>query len=231
VITAAKVMDVLSGVRDPELDEPLTELGFVAAVDVDGHRVDVHLRLPTYFCAPNFAYLMVADAAAAVRGLADVEAVSVSLDDHFASDEINAAIGAGRGFEAAFPGQSAGELGELRGIFTRKAFVARQGRMCDRQLAAGRTREELAGLRLGALAGDPELGRYLELRSELGIGITADAPAFVRADGRALEAGDLTRFMRVARLVGLSIEGNAGLCRSLLATRYGIPDPEESAAA
>ena len=57
------------------------------------------------------------------------------------------------------------------------------------------------------------------------------SPAFVRADGSALDAGDLSRFMRVARLVRLSLEGNAGLCRSLLATRYGIPDPEEAAAA
>jgi hypothetical protein len=29
----------------------------------------------------------------------------------------------------------------------------------------------------------------------------------------------------------LSLEGNAGFCRSLLATRYGIPDPEEVAVA
>jgi len=174
---------------------------------------------------------MVADAMAAVRALADVEHVSVSLDDHFASGEINAAIAADGGFEAAFPGQSGGGLGDLRNVFTRKAFVARQGAMCDRLLHAGRTVEELAGLRLGALSGDPQLARCLELRSELGIGITADAPAFVRADGTALEAGELTRFLRVARLVGLSIEGNAGLCRSLLATRYGIGDPEEAAAA
>ena len=27
----------------------------------------------------------------------------------------------------------------------------------------------------------------------------------------------------------ISVEGNAGLCRGLLATRYGIPDPEEVA--
>jgi hypothetical protein len=33
--------------------------------------------------------------------------------------------------------------------------------------------------------------------------------------------------MRVARVVRLSIEGNAGICRALLKTRYGIRDPEE----
>ena len=55
--------------RDPELDEPVTELGFVASCTVSKAGVAVvRLRLPTYFCAPNFAYLMVADAYDAVRG-------------------------------------------------------------------------------------------------------------------------------------------------------------------
>jgi len=69
MITVENVLDALSGVRDPEIDESLTDLGFVAGVDVDEPDVRVHLRLPTYFCAPNFAYLMVADATAAVPPL------------------------------------------------------------------------------------------------------------------------------------------------------------------
>ena len=57
------LLRALETVRDPELDEPITSLGFVAACTVssDGDA-QVRLRLPTYFCAPNFAYLMVADA-------------------------------------------------------------------------------------------------------------------------------------------------------------------------
>ncbi|MCW3064102.1 MAG: hypothetical protein JWN32_1274, partial [Solirubrobacterales bacterium] len=35
MISADEVLDALSGVRDPEIDEPLTELGFVAHVHVD----------------------------------------------------------------------------------------------------------------------------------------------------------------------------------------------------
>ncbi|MCW3014893.1 MAG: hypothetical protein JWO02_1985 [Solirubrobacterales bacterium] len=231
MITADEVLDALSGVRDPEIDEPLTDLGFVAGVHVDGATVDVHLRLPTYFCAPNFAYLMVADALEAVRALPEVRDVTMTLDDHFASGEINGAVATGRGFEAAFPGESTGELPELRDLFTRKAFTARQSRLCDALLRAGRTVEELADIRLGALGGDPDVTRCIELRERLGIDASADSPAFVLPDGSALDAQGLSRFMRVARLVRLSLEGNAGLCRSLLATRYGIPDPEETAAA
>jgi metal-sulfur cluster biosynthetic enzyme len=235
MITVEDVLDALSGVRDPEIDEPLTDLGFVDRVHVDGRSVDVHLRLPTYFCAPNFAYLMVADAVKAVEGLPEVGEVTVTLDDHFASDEINGATAAGRGFDAAFPGEtseteSGGELVGLRDLFTRKAFTARQSRLCDALLRAGRTVEELAAVRLGALSSEPDVTRCIELREQLGIDASPGAPAFVLADGSPLDAPGLTRFVRVARLVRLSLEGNAGLCRSLLATRYGIPDPEEAVA-
>jgi metal-sulfur cluster biosynthetic enzyme len=231
MITAEEVLDALAGVRDPEIDEPLTDLGFVSRVQVAGASVDVALRLPTYFCAPSFAYLMVADALHAVRALPGVGDVTISLDEHFASSEINGAIALGSGFDGAFPGESAGELGELRDLFTRKAFAARQSRLCDALLRAGRTLAELAEARLGALDGHPEVRRCIALRERLGIDASPDSPAFVLADGSALEAEGLARFMRVARLVRLSLEGNAGLCRSLLATRYGIPDPEEAAAA
>ena len=51
-----------AAVVDPELDEPITELGFVRSLVITGENVKVHLRLPTSFCAPNFAYLMASDA-------------------------------------------------------------------------------------------------------------------------------------------------------------------------
>jgi len=64
---ATPLLAALGTVRDPELDEPITALGFVSACSLaaDG-TAEVRLRLPTYFCAPNFAYLMVADAYDAV---------------------------------------------------------------------------------------------------------------------------------------------------------------------
>ena len=65
----------LETVRDPELDEPITSLGFVASCAVSAAGdAQVRLRLPTYFCAPNFAYLMVADAYDAVSALPGVPA-------------------------------------------------------------------------------------------------------------------------------------------------------------
>ncbi|MGH3395980.1 MAG: iron-sulfur cluster assembly protein, partial [Streptosporangiaceae bacterium] len=49
------LLAALQTVRDPELDEPITALGFVAGCDITaGGDALVRLRLPTYFCAPNF---------------------------------------------------------------------------------------------------------------------------------------------------------------------------------
>ena len=80
----AHVLDALGTVFDPELDEPITTLRFVTSCDVsaDGD-VDVRLRLPTPQCAPNFAFLMAADARDAVRRLPEVGEVTVILEDHY----------------------------------------------------------------------------------------------------------------------------------------------------
>ncbi|MGB7384218.1 MAG: iron-sulfur cluster assembly protein, partial [Rhodococcus sp. (in: high G+C Gram-positive bacteria)] len=40
----ADVLDALATVTDPELDEPITELGFVRSVMLDDDGVVVHLR-------------------------------------------------------------------------------------------------------------------------------------------------------------------------------------------
>jgi metal-sulfur cluster biosynthetic enzyme len=143
------ITEALATVRDPELDAPITELGFVAAIEQDGGDVTVELRLPTYFCAPNFAYLMVADAYDAVAAVPGVEHVTVRLLDHFASDEINSGVAASRGFTGTFPGLADGELEELRQTFRRKAHRACQEQVATRLLKAGWTMLHLAGTTLG----------------------------------------------------------------------------------
>ena len=122
----AEVLGALSGVRDPELDEPITDLDFVSELEVEGGTAFVRLRLPTYFCAPNFAYLMVADAKAALLSVPGVERARVVLDDHYASQEINAGVNEDHGFDGAFADETEGpDLEELRTVFRRKSFVSR----------------------------------------------------------------------------------------------------------
>jgi metal-sulfur cluster biosynthetic enzyme len=201
----ARVLEALGTVYDPELDEPITALGFVGSCVVDGDEVSVLLRLPTPQCAPNFAFLMAADAAAAVRSVAGVGAVSVVLEDHYTGEEINGALRRGEGFDGAFPGETMGDLRALRELFQRKALLARQSRL--RSGAAT----------LGELAG-PDAERCRELRRALGIDASDGAPAFVTGDGAPVDASD-ARYWRMASLTALSLETNGGICRDLMKIR------------
>jgi metal-sulfur cluster biosynthetic enzyme len=227
----AQALEALAGVIDPELDEPITTLGFVAScVASDAGDVDVHLRLPTPQCAPNFAFLMAADARDALARLPGVGDVTVVLDDHYTGAEINAALVGGGTFADAFPGEETGALDELRTLFRRKALLARQGRVCD-VLLRGREPAQVVALRVADLPAGADASRCLALRAELGLPHDPDSPALVSGDGAAIPAEDLTMWLRRARLVGLSLESNGGLCRSLLRVRHGVPDPTEEVAA
>jgi metal-sulfur cluster biosynthetic enzyme len=228
--SVSAVLDALAGVRDPELDQGLVELGFVTSVELDGDVAEVRLRLPTYWCAPNFSYLMVADARRAVEAIDSVRTAHILLEDHFAADEINAAVGRGAGFDEAFAGQAVGDLDELRVLFQRKALTARQGRLYDELRHAGRSAEEIAGMRLAQLPAGDDADRCRQLRHALGIDAGPAAPAFVLPDGAPLTVEAAPRFTRFARLVARSLDGNAHLCRGLLRTRYDLPEHEEVAA-
>ncbi|MGH3502602.1 MAG: iron-sulfur cluster assembly protein [Nocardioidaceae bacterium] len=214
----SRVLAALDTVRDPELDEPVTELGFVSSCTVSGGEARVRLRLPTYFCAPNFAYLMVADAYDAVRALPGIESVEVLLDDHFASAEINAGVSAGAGFAESFPGLAAGELDELRAAFRRKAHLAAQERVAR---GVGAPIEDLVRLRLADPPPSADLDRLIRRRRELGLPAGPDASLLVDEQGHALSEAEAARLLPMARTVRVNIEANAGVCRGLLASRYG----------
>jgi metal-sulfur cluster biosynthetic enzyme len=204
----SQVLAALSAVYDPELDEPITTLGFVGSCVVAGGEAAVRLRLPTPQCAPNFAFLMAADARRAVLGVPGVRSASIVLEDHYTGAEINAAVAGGGGFDEAFPGESEGSLDALRALFQRKALLARQSRLLD---SPAQTLGELSG---------PDAERVRALRAALGIDASDDAPAFVAGDGTPV-ARDDTRFRRMASLTALSLETNGGICRDLLSVRYG----------
>ncbi len=204
----SRVQEALGTVYDPELDEPITTLGFVGSVVVVGGAVAIRLRLPTPQCAPNFAFLMAADASRAIWRVDGVESVDVTLEDHYTGDEINATVNAGRSFADAFPGETRGELDALRTLFQRKALLARQSRLL-----------EVPAARLGDLHG-PDADRVRELRRALGIDASDDAAPYVTGDGVPVSADD-QRFRRMASLTALSLETNGGMCRDLLRVRYG----------
>jgi metal-sulfur cluster biosynthetic enzyme len=217
----------LGTVRDPELDEPITDLAFVSEYTVDDSgAARVRLRLPTYFCAPNFAYLMVADAHDAAIGVAGIDAVDVRLEDHFASDEINAGMAAQSGFTGTFAEQAADDdLDELRRVFHRKAHLASLDRVCRRLMADGTSVHGLAELHLSDVPESAERDGLLRRRADLGLPNDNGQPLLVDEHGTRIGPEQVTPFLRFAKTTRVSIEGNSSFCRGLLDKRYGVQRP------
>jgi hypothetical protein len=163
---------------------------------------------------------MVHDADAALRAVAGERHVEVRLVDHFAADEINVGVGAGQGFDAAFAGLADGELDELRQVFRRKALAARQDRLCRALLAGGAAPGDLASLRLDDLPPGAEADIYLQRRAELGLDVSPGSPLLIDDTGTPVTPQLATAYLRRLRTIAVSIEGNAGFCRGMLATRY-----------
>jgi metal-sulfur cluster biosynthetic enzyme len=225
---ADTVLAALETVRDPELDEPITALGFVASctVSADGDA-QVRLRLPTYFCAPNFAFLMVADAYDAVTGTPGVRSAEVVLEDHFAADPINAGVAAQAGFVGSFDGEAVAELHELRAAFLRKAVMAGTDLVCRPLLAAGTTPEQLRLMVLADAPPSAELRRLRQRRGELGLPAGDAAPLLIDPmTGERVAADALPLHLRRARVTRAGIEANTSICSGMLGFRYGNHDRE-----
>jgi metal-sulfur cluster biosynthetic enzyme len=218
----SRILAALEAVRDPELDEPITSLGFVTSCTVSAAGdAQVHLRLPTYFCAPNFAFLMVADAYDAVSAMAGVRSAEVVLEDHFAAEAINNGVAAQAGFARSFDGEADGELHELRTDFLRKAVLAGADQVCRPLVAAGAEPSALAAMTLGEVPASRELDRLRQRRAELGLPAGDDAPLLIEpATGAPVGGQAVPLHLRRARTTQISIEANTGICRGMLRHRY-----------
>ena len=216
------ILRALETVRDPELDEPITSLGFVTACAVSAAGdAQVRLRLPTYFCAPNFAYLMVADAYDAVSALPGVRHAEVVLEDHFASDVINGGVAAQAGFVRTFDGEAVSELHALRADFLRKAVMAGTDQVCRPLLAAGTDQAALLAMTLGEVPPSRALDRLRSRRGDLGLPAGDDDPLLVDpVTGAPVTADHLPLHLRKAKITRVSIEANSGICRGMLRHRY-----------
>ncbi|MDF2976274.1 MAG: hypothetical protein K0S40_1002 [Actinomycetospora sp.] len=221
------VWEALRTVRDPELDTDVVSLDFVASCSISDDGVaHVRLRLPTYFCAPNFAFLMVADAWDAVSQVPGLRDVHVELIDHFASDAINAGVAARAGFVTSMAGTEVGEavdeLHELRRNFTERALMAGTDLVVRPLMAAGATPEEVVAMTLGDAPASADLRRLRERRRELDIPADDDAPLVVDPVGRTVGLEALPLHLRKARSYQVGVDANTSICRGQLAARYGL---------
>ena len=238
---AAEVWAQLASVADPELDESVTELGFVTRVEVDaGGGVQIGFRLPTYWCAANFAFLMADDMRIAVAGLPWVTKVTIGLGEHMYADEINRGVAAGRSFQDTFGAEASGELEDIRRTFMVKAFQRRQEALLTSLLERGLEPARLVRMSAAELAGLPDdsasrrlveryLARRFVVRGCANDAAQADEAAFVDSQGTLLDADGLGAYLRALRRVGVNAEFNSALCRGLLAARYGEADAAAAA--
>jgi len=222
LLTGARIAEVhgaLEAIRDPELDETVTAMGFIKSVKVAGEAVAVTFQLPTQWCAANFAFLMAVDIKAAVMGLSWVGSAEIVLRDHFAARRINEAVAQDLSFMQAFPQKAEGELDGLRHTFMEKAFLARQHAVLEvlprggnMPLPALWTIEELERMARQQPDLAEPVARYLALRRNL-----PGAIAFVTARGEPVEPLHWSVHVRELRGTAVTMAANAEHCRILAA--------------
>ncbi|HET7314213.1 iron-sulfur cluster assembly protein [Salinisphaera sp.] len=233
----AEVWAAIGAVTDPELDRSVTELGFIARCDVDARTGDVAVeyRLPTYWCAANFAFMMGYDMAERLDELAWVRETRVRLLDHFYAAEINRGLAGKASFQDTCGAEASGDLVELRATFRHKAFMARQERLLSWLIRTGAEQAALVAWTVADLAARPMTDargerlreRYLAMRREgtpgdfSGAGYRGDAReiAFVTATGGAIALDGLDAHRRKLQAIRMNSEFNATLCGNVLAAR------------
>jgi metal-sulfur cluster biosynthetic enzyme len=223
------ILEALATVTDPELDEPITELGFVRSVAIDDNGVTVHLRLPTAFCSPNFAYLMASDAQDALRLVDDVGEVRIMLDDHHDSSKINNGLAADAGYVGTFGVEAEESLSELRRIFLCKAHTAAMERCVESLLKrTSLAVDQISALTLRDLPAGKDKAALMRRRVAIGLSTCPNSRVVVDDEGHAIARDDVPMRLRFAKSVRISMEGNAHFCRGLLATRYADEEPADA---
>jgi metal-sulfur cluster biosynthetic enzyme len=220
----------LGGVNDPELDEPVTEMGFIERAEISpGGAVEVNFRLPTYWCSPNFAFLMLEDIRSALEALSWKPAFRVTLQDHMFADEVNSGVAAGRSFSEIF-----GTLAEqtdleaLREKFRVKAFKRRQEAVILDLREAGIADSEIVRMSLAVfdalVIGNDRVCRNRDrYRAALAARWPSIGPldqVIVGEDCGRIEVAALAAHLADLRSVRINMEFNGALCRGLKDTRY-----------
>ena len=237
LIQASELADIwarLDLVMDPELDEPVTDMGFIEAVSIIAPGVvAVSFRLPTYWCSPNFAFLMAEGIKREIEALPWVGQAVVTLQDHMAAEEMNAAINSGASFGSVFADLHPGEdLSELREKFDQKAFQRRQEVVIKALIARGYSSEGVVAMSLVDFAmvrfEDPEAerqrGRYVALLLAKGLAANPGDRAFPTYQGAAITAEGFKTYMGLLRSVRINMEFSGSLCRGLKTSRYKQAD-------
>jgi metal-sulfur cluster biosynthetic enzyme len=222
-----EVWSALDTVTDPELDQSVTSLEFVTSVQIQQEdSVRIEFRLPTFWCAPNFAFLMASDMRDAVTEIPWVQNVQVELLDHFSAELINRGVALRQDFRDAFPGETDDDLSALRQTFLGKAYQRRQELLIRHLLEKGCppvwfTRASLRELLSLPLEPEGVALRNLYVFSwrRIRAGGAEESLAFTTVDGTALEPNEFPNYLRRVANVRRNAEFNGFICRGLLEAR------------
>lgn len=224
------VWECLDAVTDPELDEPITDMGFVERIEVtDARKVRVEFRLPTYWCSPNFAFLMAFGIRKEVTSIPWVVEAEVQLNDHCFGEKVNEGVNSGRAYHHIFAEYCDGaRLDEVVDTFLAKAFDRRQETVLLGLQALGHDAEDIVSMSLGQLrcvvfSGEEELRqlpRYLDLLVAQGLASEPHDLAFPSWDGDEIAPHELRAHLAKLRGTRINMEFNGALCRGLARTRY-----------
>lgn len=225
-----EIWECLDHVTDPELDEPVTDMGFIELIDVcDARTVKVEFRLPTYWCSPNFAFLMAFGIRRQILSLPWVHSVDVQLNDHCFGDKVNEGVNSGRDYSEVFAEYCDGaDLEEVVEKFQNKAFQRRQETVLLGLQQLGKTPFQIVTMTLEQLQkqqfgeGDESLQkpRYLDLLLHKGLAEKPTDPAFCTWEGTPINEDDLKDHLGRLRSTRINMEFNGALCRGLQKTRY-----------
>jgi metal-sulfur cluster biosynthetic enzyme len=224
-----EIRSALDSVTDPEIDESVVSLDFVSDIKIDeDDRVEIEFRLPTYWCAPNFAFLMASDMRDAVSQLDWVNGVTVKLIDHFSAELINRGVAKRQDFRDAFPGETDDDLTAIRQKFLGQAYERRQELLLQYLFAQGYSPNSILGLTVSQLLslGLDQPGAslrtlYLFVWRKLHPGAGEETMAFVSVAGTQIDLPGLKDYLRKVAGARRNAAFNGFICRSLLAERVG----------
>jgi len=239
------VLQALSTVTDPELDEPITDLGFVKDLSVsDDGRVSLDLVTSTFWCSPNFVYMMLEEARDVVSTVAGISEVRVRLEGHHDSDRINLGINSRKSFSECYESEANGNLVELNRMIRTRALRSRLHAMAATLSKYGLSPDQLLELSLPDVSSNGDsvvvkspvvtlsisdvedvkrVSRYLRLRERIG---PRDGPLVVwDLDGNSPKRDEFRSVLEEARLARANFSFNAELCRALLSARLGSDNP------
>ena len=236
-----RVLQALSTVTDPELDEPITDLGFVKDLTVSDHgQVSLDLVTSTFWCSPNFVYMMLEEARDVVSRIPGITRVRLHLEGHHDSDRINNGINDRKSFSECYPSEANGDLEELNRMIRTRVLRSRLYSMLAAMSRSGLATFELLRVSRRDIASDGDafivtsagkshrisepadvrrIARYLSFIDGLG---RADGALVVwDLDGNPPKEDELTSMLALSRAAKSNFSLNAELCRALLSARMG----------